>query len=238
MPTVGAPDDAQGPLSGGTPEPQDPPDPQGDPPLNHIEHDVNPDRMNPEGITPSKGHRANIRIATLNMRGRSSPLTGPGPISKWMAVTKALRSRQIGILALQETHLSTDLATQVEQLFSRRLALFNSPALENPSGSAGVTFVINKEKLDPDNVTTTTLIPGRAIFITVPRKHGDPLHLINIYALNDLTQHEPFWVKVVESWSASNLPHPHLMTGDFNLVEDPIDRTPARSDNASATAAL
>ena len=172
------------------------------------------------------------------MRGRSSPLTGPGPISKWTAVTKALHTRQIGILALQETHLSTELATQVEQLFSRRLALFNSPDLENPTGSAGVAFAINKEKLDAENVLVTPLIPGRAIFLSIPRKHGDTLHLINIYAPNDLTQHAHFWPEVVTRWSVNDLPSPHLMTGDFNIVEDPIDRAPARADNGPASAAL
>jgi len=172
------------------------------------------------------------------MRGRSSPLTGPSPISKWTVVTKALRTRQIGILALQETHLSTELATQVKQLFLRCLALFNSPDLENPTGSAGVAFAINKEKLDAENILVTPLIPGRAIFLSIPRKHGDTLHLINIYAPNDLTQHAHFWPEVVTRWSVNDLPSPHLMTGDFNIVEDPIDRAPARADNGPASAAL
>ena len=102
------------------------------------------------------------------MRGRSSTSTGTGPISKWTTVAKALRSRQIGILALQETHLSTELETQAQQLFTRRLALYNSPNPENPTGSAGVAFVINKEKLDTNGITLTTLIPGRAIFLSIP----------------------------------------------------------------------
>jgi len=224
-----------------TPEPQDPPDFQEDPPRSQTERNPDPNRINPEGLTPPKGHRANIRIATLNMRGMrgcSSPLTGPGPISKWTAVTKALRSRQIEILALQESHLSTELATQVEQLFSRCLTLFNSPALENPSGSAGVTFVINKEKLDTNDITLTTLIPGRAVFLSVPRKNSDTLHLMNVYAPNDLAQHTNFWAEVTACWSANHLPHPHMMTGDFNLVEDPIDRAPARCDSVPAVTAL
>ena len=172
------------------------------------------------------------------MRGHSSPLTGTGPISKWTAVTKALRSRQIGILALQETHLSTELATQAEHLFSKQLALYNSPDPDNPTGSAGVAFVINKEKLNTNDIKLTTLIAGRAIFISIPQKHGDILHLLNIYVPNDLAQHSRFWPEVVAQWSANHLPPLHIMTGDFNIVEDPLDQTPARNDSESVTVAL
>ena len=172
---------------------------------------------------PASGHRANIKIASLNMRGRACPTTGSGPISKWTAVSKALRTCQIGILAVQETHLSPELALQVGELFSRRLAIYNSPDPDNPTGSAGVALVVNKEKVDTSGITMTTLVQGRAIFLSVPRKHDDDLHLINIYAPNDLTSHADFWAEVTTQWSAKHLPSPHIMMGDFNLVEDPLD---------------
>ena len=95
------------------------------------------------------------------MRGCSSPLTGTRPISKWTTVTKVLHLQQIGILALQETHLSTELEAQAAQIFLQCFALYNSPDPENPTGSAGVAFVINKEKLDMNGISLTTLIPGR-----------------------------------------------------------------------------
>ncbi|KIM64469.1 hypothetical protein SCLCIDRAFT_15235 [Scleroderma citrinum Foug A] len=81
-------------------------------------------------------------------------------------------------------------------------------------------------------------ISRRAIFLSIPRKHGDTLHLINVYALNDLTQHAHFWAEVTTHWSANHLPHPHLLLGNFNMVEDPIDRVPARSDSEPVSTAL
>ena len=39
-------------------------------------------------------------------------MTGPGPISKWAAVSKTLHTCQMGILAVQETHLSPELAIE------------------------------------------------------------------------------------------------------------------------------
>ena len=158
----------QGLWPGGTPEPQDLPTPQGDQPPNRNEQNANPDGTDPESTPTPNGHQANIRLATLNMRGHSSPLTGTGSISKWTAVTKVLHSRQIGILALQETHLSTKLKAQAAQILSRHFALYNSPDPENPTGSAGVAFVINKEKLDTNSISLMTLIPGRAIFLSIP----------------------------------------------------------------------
>ena len=84
----------------------------------------------------------------------------------------------------------------------------------------------------------TTLIQGRAIFLSVPQKHDHNLHIINIYAPNDLSHHVDFWAEVTTQWLAKRLPTPHLMMGDFNLVEDPLDRAPARANNTAATAAL
>ena len=61
---------------------------------------------------------------------------------------------------------------------------------------------------------------------------------MNIYAPNDLTQHADFWEEITTQWSNNHLPPPHMMTGDFNIVEDPLDRAPARTDSEGATAAL
>ena len=90
--------------------------------------------------------------------------------------------------------------------------------------------MINKEKLDLNDIKLTTLIAGRVI--------GDTLHLINVYTPNDLAQHTHFWPEVVAQWSANDLPSPHIMTGNFNMVEDPLDQTPARNDSKPTTVAL
>ncbi|KAL4068661.1 hypothetical protein V8B97DRAFT_2024613 [Scleroderma yunnanense] len=118
------------------------------------------------------------RITTLNIRGRFSPTTGPGPISKWTAVTKALCSQQIGILALQETHLPDSLAAQINQLHSQHILLLNFPNPNTPGSLAGVAFVIKQEKIDIKNATLTNLISGKAIAIMMMRDYNiveDPL---------------------------------------------------------------
>ena len=153
-----------------------------------------------------KEKRIGVKRNTLNMRGQSFPLMGNSPISKWTAVTKALCSRQIGILSLQETHLSDKLEIQTEQLFSRCLAIYNSPDLENLMGSAGVAFIINKQKIDTNDIVLMTLVTGRAIFLLIPCKHEDTLHFMNIYVPNDLAQHSQSWPEVQYSTVGCKLP--------------------------------
>lgn len=135
------------------------------------------------GTPPNqKKFRANFKLASLNMKGRTSLVTGPGPISKWSAVSRDMRERKIGLLALQETHLSEPLQEQVTTLYQCRLSVFNSALQENPTASAGVAFVINKELLRAEDVRFHSLIPGHAIFISFQWQPGSILSLINVYA--------------------------------------------------------
>ena len=182
--------------------------------------------------------RANFRVATLNMKGRSSPHLGPGPTSKWTAVMRTIRAQKIGILALQETHLSDALADQVSTLYHRRTTILNSPGINNPTASAGVAFVINKEVIDAKDISFHTLIPGRAIFLSLKWQRDIDIRLINVYAPNDLHQHPNFWAELEHRWTALRLPKPDFMMGDFNLTEDNIDRAPPRADNENAILAL
>ena len=73
------------------------------------------------------------------------------------------------------------------------------------------------------NIKMTTLIPGRAIFLSIPQQYDETLHLINIYAPNNQSQHEQFWSQVSSQWLTKRLPSPHMMTSDSNMVEDPLD---------------
>ena len=132
------------------------------------------------------------------MKGRSSPLTGTGPTSKWAAVSKSVREKKIGLLALQETHLSDELADDVSTLYQRRMTIINSPCENNPTNSAGVAFVINKEILNAENVKTHTLIPGRAIYISFKWHNNVTLSAVNVYAPNETSKHAQFWEDLKE----------------------------------------
>lgn len=104
---------------------------------------------NPEPPPPKhKKSRANILVATLNINGRShSTASAYNQISKWTNVHRLMRQKQVSILCLQETHLDHHHISDIHQLFGKRLAVHPSINPNNPSASAGVAFVINKERL-------------------------------------------------------------------------------------------
>lgn len=172
------------------------------------------------------------------MRGRSSQSTGSGPIPKWTSVLNMLHTKQIAILALQETHLNEETTAQIRTVFDKRMMILNSEVPANPTASAGIAFMLNKEKLDIKDATVKVLIPGRATFLRLEWQREEPLHLINIYAPTDLRAHPEFWKELEEQWCRLNLPTPTFMLGDFNLTEDPLDRAPTRTDYEPAVAAL
>src|ERR1700677_1831474 len=54
-----------------------------------------------------KSAHANIKIATLNIRGCNTT-TANGPNNKWCDLNQVLRDTKTGIIALQETHLTDE----------------------------------------------------------------------------------------------------------------------------------
>ena len=176
-----------------------------------------------------KNTRAAIKIASLNMRGRGR--------DKWLHINQIMKEKKIGILALQETHL-TDIQTEnIQNLFCKRLVIHSSIDT-NSSNSKGVAIVFNKEITNTKDIHPTVLIPGRAIQITTQWHTNQTLNLLAIYAPNHPTENASFWTEINEKRNQMNLPKPDIMLGDFNIVEDSIDRMPCHPDNLSATEAL
>ncbi|KAG1858688.1 Endonuclease/exonuclease/phosphatase, partial [Suillus tomentosus] len=182
--------------------------------------------------------RANIKVATLNVRGRTSPTLGQTQTSKWVAINRAMRDQKIGILCIQETHLCPEHMTQIDNLYARRLRVMNSSDPDRPGCSAGIAFVLNREITNTENATMQVIIPGRAAVLSINWHQDKRINILNIYAPNNLSDHKAFWDKIRTEWQRLNLATPDLMLGDFNLTEDPIDRAPARPDHEGAIDAL
>ena len=120
----------------------------------------------------------------------------------------------------------------------KRLHVSHSPNPDCPGGSAGVTIVINKELIHLEATTSTVLIPGRAIHVSITWKNGLTLSIINTYAPNALAEHPSFWTALKNTCLMCSIPSPELLTGDFNITDDPIDRAPAHPDPPTAVQAL
>ena len=178
--------------------------------------------------------KANITVATLNMRGRASTTLGPSPISKWAEISNLMKKNRIGILALQEMHLMEEYLSDIHKLHGRRLLVLNSSMGTN---TGGVAFVLNREITNTQNITTKMIMPGRALLMTLPWHQTSKITLLNIYAPNNYETHPLFWSTIQTQILNANM-KPDMMLGDFNLVEDPLDRAPARLDNEGAATAL
>lgn len=86
-------------------------------PINHAE-------------SPKK--RANITIASLNMRGSSAPTNNMNVLDKWTMINYTIRTNKIAILALQETHLDDELAGSIKRCFGKNFKLLYLSDPDNP----------------------------------------------------------------------------------------------------------
>ena len=170
------------------------------------------------------------------MRGRTSH-TGGFRREKWHEIYGVMNHSKTAILAIQESHLTDELALNISKAFDTKLALFHSPLPDNRN-AAGVAIVINKTLIVADNITSEEIIPGRAILVSIPWHANVKIKILNIYAPNDPTNNEKFWSTLDEKTSSSPHLKPDIMLGDFNLVEDSLDRLPCHPDDPNAVTAL
>jgi exonuclease III len=185
-------------------------------------------------MNPAK--RANINVATLNVRGAT--MANVSLLQKWSSISQTIYENRIAILALQETHLDQNKTRQVRECFNKNLEIITSEDPEDPTGRAGVAFVINKTVLNPKDYTMQELYPGRALLLKIKWLESCETSLLNIYVPTTRTEQQPFWDRVDTTRREKRLAHPEIVLGDFNVMEDKIDRVPARLDNKSATEAL
>ncbi|KAG0707130.1 Endonuclease/exonuclease/phosphatase [Suillus ampliporus] len=172
--------------------------------------------------------RANIKLATLNIRGCTSASLGQNQISKWIAINREMRDQKIGVLCVQETHLCPEHQTQIDSLYARRLLVLNLSDPSRPGSSAGVAFILNKEITNTASARLHIITPGQAIILSINWHDNKTINILNVN----------FWNTVQSELHRRGLESIDFLMGDFNLTEDPIDRAPARLDNESTIDAL
>ncbi|KAI0282258.1 Endonuclease/exonuclease/phosphatase [Russula aff. rugulosa BPL654] len=158
-------------------------------------------------------------------------------IDKWTTINSTIRTEKIAILALQETHLDEDRLTDINRCFNKSFDVINSSDPTNPQGSAGVAFLINKALIAPTNVKTYVLKQGQAIMMRIKWSETEII-ILNIYAPNNVREQPAFWAELDLERRAKRLPKPDFLLGDFNITEDPIDRSPPKMNNQAAIEAL
>ncbi|KAF5367236.1 hypothetical protein D9615_010673 [Tricholomella constricta] len=110
----------------------------------------------------------------------------------------------------------------------------------NPTGRAGIAIVLNKELTNVNGARITEIVPGRAIHIQTNWHRAEQISILSVYApnLSNGDENAKFW-KTIHDYLVT---HPRMkvdiMTGDFNMVEDTLDRIPAREDPQEAVEEL
>ncbi|KAF6745427.1 Endonuclease/exonuclease/phosphatase [Ephemerocybe angulata] len=151
-----------------------------------------------------------------------------------------MRSKGIGILAVQETHLSSKALDDLNLQFDKQFIFINSNA-SYTTNAMGMAFIINRQiiKCRRNEVTSEVLQAGRALQISIPWKNGTSrLEILGVYAPNSVTENRDFWTHLKTKYTAPRrapalpIPRPKFVLGDFNLVEDGLDRhTTSTSDD-------
>ena len=172
------------------------------------------------------------KIASLNIKGRMS-----GSLNKWWHIPQLMRDLQIGILAVQEMHLTAELAAEFNELFANSHELIHSPDPESRN-TRGVAFVLNKRMVKTDDLKMEVLVPGRAILVSIPWRNDSRLVILNIYVPNVPGETREFWLRVRNGLRATRALKLDIMLGDFNLVEDALDRIPCSLGDPQATELL
>ncbi|KAJ6469896.1 Endonuclease/exonuclease/phosphatase, partial [Mycena sanguinolenta] len=171
-----------------------------------------------------------IKISSLNMRGRFNKGE-----DKWLRINQLMRDRKIGILTLQETHLAPADVEDIHKIFGKRLQVYATLDLTAPQ-SKGVAIVVNKEISNIEGITTKEIIPGRALHMTIPWHGNEKLTVLAAYAPNDPNDNAEFLVELEEK--SRTLRKPDIVLGDWNMVEDGIDRLPHDKDAAATVEAM
>ncbi|EPT04439.1 hypothetical protein FOMPIDRAFT_1091164, partial [Fomitopsis schrenkii] len=161
--------------------------------------------------------------------------------NKWLHVNQLMRDKRIGVLVVQETHMDERRRQQVEDLFCQRIRIFATGDPDNPTGKGGVAIVLNKELVDAMAATAVTIKEGRALSAHIPHKQGKGLTVLGIYAPNDPVQNEYLWEDIVAFYDHplnKGVPRPNIMLGDFNIVEQALDRMPQHEDRRETVEGL
>lgn len=158
-----------------------------------------------------------LTVATLNIRG--------GLKKKFKDIRYQMRNERIAILAVQETHLTPEGATDL-------MAMYRDMHIETHSDSTnamGVAFIFNKDLVDTSDVESEDINKNRILAAKLTIE-GKKLLLLNVYLPNAAKESAAGLKGLLRHIRQTDM-KPDLILGDFNLVEDPIDRLPARPEH-------
>ncbi len=204
----------------------------------------------PEAASPAPGsgrkkkgrkeRRTTIQVASLNINGFGN-LIRDHDGNKWGRLYRMMSEHRIGILLLQETHLTRERTAAIHEMYARKIRIYHSANPDAPTQRDGVAIVLNLRYVETANVSVTEIVPGKALQLALPCRGGDTKVFLCIYAPTSqgATERKLFFQDVRRYYEDHpDCPRPDLMGGDFNTVEDALDRLPAHDNPDPSVHAL
>ena len=161
-----------------------------------------------------------IRIVSLNVRGIRS--------SKRHVIFRWLKDSSYDICLLQETYCTTDFVTKFRKGWSGEII----HAVSDSPHSRGVCIMFRKE-LKHNIIDIHKGDDGRILAINV-EINGSTYLIINVYGPNDVKQRVQFLSNVDDLITNYGINNSNIiMGGDFNCVNESIDRVSQVIDNST-----
>ncbi|RPD77087.1 DNase I-like protein, partial [Lentinus tigrinus ALCF2SS1-7] len=167
-------------------------------------------------------------VASLNMNGFGH-LKADHPDNKWSRMYRMMKEHRIAILFLQETHLTESRTDSIHKMFGRKIKVFHSANPEAPTQREGVAIVLNSKYMNVSDGSVREIVPGRAMQLDLKCQGDYTRHMLCIYAPTSegVEERRNFFSQLKNFYeSHPSCPKPDLLAGDFNNVEDAVDRLP------------
>ncbi|KAI0324832.1 DNase I-like protein [Cubamyces sp. BRFM 1775] len=145
-----------------------------------------------------------------------------------------MKDERIGILLLQETHLTERRVADIHRMYAGNIKIFHSAHPLTPTQKEGVAIVLNKKLVSDVNAKMAVMIPGRAIQLATSTR-GETRNILCVYAptSDGVAERCTFYEQLAQFYeNHPNVPTPQLMAGDFNNI---IDSSVTSLDNLKIT---
>ncbi|KAE9383917.1 DNase I-like protein, partial [Gymnopus androsaceus JB14] len=182
--------------------------------------------------------KASIKIAALNINRHGAKNIGDSE-NKWPFIKSMMLRKKIGILIIGEAHMDAAKCAEIERVHGSDLKIFFS-SLPNKSNAAGVAVVLNRNLTNVMGIQIHEIVAGHAMSLESNWHNEERISILAVYAPNkDNATNAAFWNKIEIFYEEHpRIMKPNIMLGNLNMVEEPLDRLPARRDASSITEAF
>jgi exonuclease III len=134
--------------------------------------------------------------------------------------------------------MDQEMLNQTRECFKNKLNILTLEDLANPRTIVGVAFAINKTLINLQKITTHELVPGRALLLKISWLENSKTTILNVYVPVNRAAQPQFWQTIENERCYLKLARPCFIVGDFNIIENAIDRAPLQLDNQIAADVL